>query len=646
MDHISGFVVGVWFFASLRTFSVCFFLLLLVDRCYLLLLLLLLGEPAKSMSTEENNTKKRRAVKEPQSEPVGSIEEHLADMTRQNVALEANNATLEARKVALEASNVALEAKNVVLEARIFKYSMRRLASSDVNVPFVLKEEGSGDSNTGRKKKHPNGSAGVERDFVFSPIPVSKDAGPNEIWEKPSTLLTQFIDEKTKKYSSEADISSLVNYALADAKKIVTALTGVKLDIRHEYSIFSNRPDHFVVFDNRTGAPVVAVEDKKPWKDGNKAQHGCGPAVGQVFDYLSAMKCFGHAFPFVVLTTFAESTLFWFDDNESKAIAMNQSNRRSVGTIKDHFARHLSLTTETKTPSPPEAKPWEVTPPDQEEPMTEGPTFHVNEKKRSLKCSEEFGSKDLVCLFYNAIMCGLASGSHSSKQDIHILKTGENIDCGALKMTADSYEWGRLHAVVGDPIPGSSRPRRAARKQKKAYYVIAVIGQGSTSKVFHAVDDDGQEVVIKMYTDRMNDKDDSLLLDFEAFKEKSKTSTATEIANYEEIYPFLKGKVAYKFINGFSCVVMPMFTPLTKEEQKCDAVRKQIVSRLQDFQAKGKMYADHDFRWRHFGWYNLAIDERVIILFDLAELEEVAVSKETSLSTDLEDKVRDLLSID
>ncbi len=97
------------------------------------------------------------------------------------------------------------------------------------DVPFDLKEVGRGDSNIGKKENHVDGSADVELDFVLSPIPVSEgdDAGPDGIWRTPSMLLMHFVENGTKKYSSEAEISSMVNYALADAQRIVTALTGV-----------------------------------------------------------------------------------------------------------------------------------------------------------------------------------------------------------------------------------------------------------------------------------------------------------------------------------------------------------------------------------------------------------------------------------
>jgi hypothetical protein len=76
-----------------------------------------------------------------------------------------------------------------------------------------------------------------------------------------------------------------------------------------------------------------------------------------------------------------------------------------------------------------------------------------------LKCSEEFPSKDLLSLFYNAIMCGLASASLYGKQNIRHLEIGENIDGGALKMTKDDYEWGCLRARIGSSIPGGTSQR-------------------------------------------------------------------------------------------------------------------------------------------------------------------------------------------
>jgi hypothetical protein len=227
------------------------------------------------------NTKRQKTSASAGMEPVGSNEER---------------STAELAALAAELAAMKLRVKEA--QAQIYEYSLRRLVSSDNGVPFELEgegdfeleEEGGGDSNIGKKDNYVAGSAN-ECKIVLSRIPVLDcldDAGPDKIWNRPSMLLHNFITfgygKKKRRYSSEADIHSIVALALEEATSIVSAVTGVELAVRHGFSIFSNRPDHFVVLENDSGVPVVAIEDKKPGQTGSKAQRECGPAVGQVFD--------------------------------------------------------------------------------------------------------------------------------------------------------------------------------------------------------------------------------------------------------------------------------------------------------------------------------------------------------------------------
>jgi hypothetical protein len=77
--------------------------------------------------------------------------------------------------------------------------------------------------------------------------------------------------------------------------------------------------------------------------------------------------------------------LFWFNDVRSEAIAMNQNNERSEKVIAKRYAESPLHAIDPNTPSPPE-----------EEQKAE---FRANKADRVLKCSQEFQSKDLVCLF-------------------------------------------------------------------------------------------------------------------------------------------------------------------------------------------------------------------------------------------------------
>ena len=120
-------------------------------------------------------------------------------------------------------------------------------------------------------------------------------------------------------YSTEADISLLVTLALTDAVKLAKYATGLNFEVRHEVSLFSQRPDHLVVVDLLTAAPLVAVEDEKPWGKATSVEElGC--VLSQVFDYASTIRAFSNVTPFVVLSTFESSLMFWFDEpNRSQA---------------------------------------------------------------------------------------------------------------------------------------------------------------------------------------------------------------------------------------------------------------------------------------------------------------------------------------
>jgi len=82
----------------------------------------------------------------------------------------------------------------------------------------------------------------------------------------PSTLLLHFYKLNKKEqnftydYCSGADISSLIQRALEDATYLAQCKTERNFATRYEYSIFSLRPDHFVVLEDNI--PLLTVEDK------------------------------------------------------------------------------------------------------------------------------------------------------------------------------------------------------------------------------------------------------------------------------------------------------------------------------------------------------------------------------------------------
>ena len=115
-----------------------------------------------------------------------------------------------------------------------------------------------------------------------------------------------FNDELIKDVYTESDVSHYISAALDDAMTLASKACGRKLEVHHEYSLFSGRPDHLVVHEKDTQTPVMVVEDKKP----NGRHILTKRVVGQVYDYMMDLRWFGQVTPVVVLSTFESSWLF------------------------------------------------------------------------------------------------------------------------------------------------------------------------------------------------------------------------------------------------------------------------------------------------------------------------------------------------
>jgi hypothetical protein len=172
-----------------------------------------------------------------------------------------------------------------------------------------------------------------------------------------------------------------------------------------------------------------------------------------------------------------------------------------------------------------------------------------------------------------------------------------------LELSENSYRWGTISS-------NQERYTRSKKPSKKKYYVVGVIGSGSTSKVFHAVDLDCKEYAIKMYVKRF---DGNTYLKKEPFEEKGRLNVTTEVKNFQLIYPKLN--VVHEKLNKCHCVIMPFFDPVPKEERESRI--EDIENVLKEFASKNLKYKNEDVRWRHVGLY-----EGECILYDLADLEE------------------------
>jgi hypothetical protein len=423
----------------------------------------------------------------------------------------------------------------------------------------------------------------------------------------PSTLLLHFtkLNKKgqnlTYYYCSEADISSLIQRALEDATYLAQCKTGRNFVTRHEYSIFSLRPDHFVVLEDNI--PLLTVEDKKPWNTKKDKDTDLGRAYGQLYDYAMMMKAFGTSASFLVLTCYEQSRMLWLDSEKSNEIAYDENG------VRDKCFSGSPPQGKENTPSPLKFKSPDksvikiVTKPNEQT------GFQSSNNERVLNSSRSFDSTHLVPLLYTAILCAVNAIPHKqSKLKIPLLENEELKECKTLKMGSGwrQYDWGHLSAAVGQKIDGEN-----------CYYMMDIIGIGSTSKVFYALHSSGKPCVIKMFVNRAIEDKNGETFSKEHWIKVAEEKTKTEKDNFDNLYPFLRGEVKVEMILGFYCVVMPFFRPLKNkaERQGRENEIKQVLKRFHD---NNLQYLDCDLCWRHIGYHN-----EEIVLYDLADLTSV-----------------------
>lgn len=272
----------------------------------------------------------------------------------------------------------------------------------------------------------------------------------------------------------------MISQPLKDAAKVVETILAelnqntqkLKLEIRSESSLFTNRLDHAVVFDLESGAPILIVEVKKPHDKVEKS-----PKVfGQVYDSLRCAQVFGNPNPFAILTTYSKTRVFWLDDERSNKIATNAKHDRF------RKLRHVDQCSENETPSPPK-----LTEPSIRQLGANVPVHFKAETKRLCCRSGVFEPNTLVPLFSNSIAYGM--NGLTSSPGFQNLSKGTYINQSVLVLNK-SFGYGTLScSVTGD----------RALDNSDNFFVVAMLGAGKTSKVFHAIDSTGSECAIKMY---------------------------------------------------------------------------------------------------------------------------------------------------
>ena len=516
----------------------------------------------------------------------------------------------------------------------LLKYTLRQAISKPREMELYL--EGMPDSNTGKSKHNAAVRSPTPLDLSLEVINV--DQIPENT---PSGLLGKFVrapDEVGEPlrmpYATEADVSSFIMAALEDAVTLATLATKRTLRIRHEYSLFKDRPDHLVVMDAASHDPVLALEDKKPFNGDVSAI-----VEGQVFDYMMEMRVLGLQSPYVILSSFERSWLYCGGEEGERGAAEQQDSR--LDGLLDQFSCQETMQHQNLTQSPPKLVPesnleekYNFAKKGVADPSTDNCWVQASEEsvftplpKREVVRSQDFKSSELICLLYTALLCSLSQNPSSPKKEMTDHAASLNKRFTALMVNQSKYWWGKLHwtrsgiqVKVKDDVRSSKRRTAYKTYDQSAFFAFRILGRGETSKVFQAFDSMGCQVVIKMYlkTWSGDESESDKKLNTKQVKEKAKKqgedACKREMENLRAMYDMTEKEVYCIELMGFPCVIMPLFLPLKAVERrhKLDDIENCLL-KLHERKLK---YLDCDLRWRHIGKWN---DK--IIMFDLADLE-------------------------
>jgi hypothetical protein len=173
--------------------------------------------------------------------------------------------------------------------------------------------------NSSLHPKH-NSATAISAVFKVGEIGYYKSKISN-VDELPSTLLAM---DRPLQYSNEADVQLIVGNVLNDAVKYVNWARGGNniLVSRMEANIFSNKPDHMVVYNSVNGdlLPVLNVEVKMP----HCKVFEQTKIYGQIFDYLMTSKLQHGKSTFGIVTTFRKTKAVWVPDDHSDDVAQKE----------------------------------------------------------------------------------------------------------------------------------------------------------------------------------------------------------------------------------------------------------------------------------------------------------------------------------
>jgi hypothetical protein len=568
--------------------------------------------------------------------------------------------TLKLFLVEIADVNAKIERRRILRERAPYRWTLSRIISDPPNMTLLpLSTDSSKSIGSMNNRKAEAALAGGEFFQLleeFNPSIYSTESEQSF----PSLLLCAFgmsiLDGDTihrRSIHSRADMLSLVGNAVEDAKKLAFFATGRKLLMLHQPTLFSFRNDHLIVYDREMDIPIAIVEIQMPNQYVKHSPHG----VGEIFDAIVAMQAFQQSTPTAVITSFNTSILLWHDDARWNDIVRGKGSHRraiiksTISSITNHLREDNQSPLEgdgageSPIPTPEQLQKKEEIDNESwdEDTMVSDNTYGFATLERfmdrKLLRSNEYDCKKLIHVIYTAIICGLARNIGTTKQKGANIRPTNGVKKGiALKLVVGhrtKYSWVRLNAKLGQPIkdlmPTSSQGDSSSSSSSSefdsessseksdiltggrqgsgvggddddAYFVIGYIGRGNTSKVFLALDRNGNECVIKMHLERFDY--DNNCISSRTFNKLSQKRTMTESRALTTAFPILMGKVYAQQINGIHCVIMPFFKPIAKKDRTDPILQQQIRDAITVLHTTtGKKYWRHNMCWYHIGTY-------------------------------------------
>ena len=556
-------------------------------------------------------------------------------------------------------------------EAQIYKNSLKRLvdlsnmdreaAEKEIDLKIHL-APGASDSSHKNSNRQP---VNIEQgNFALTKLPELSSAG-----EIPSEILTTFDtmrDNEQRRFYNEHEVGDYINRTLKDAaiyvKRILEArCTGnstVELVVRMECSMFSNKPDHFVLYvkNNKSYYPVLTVEDKKEHSTVFNTQR----VLSQVNDYIMLNKML-HGHPSVaILSTFNQSKVC--QDPVCDEDLMKDSDRFSNESL-EKIAKMLVIPPETQNdqtsvgeiaPPPADVEEGFVTPPatQPKQPLTDSPPELLQDEEHDTRTDgqsdnrtpfvvyseETYGPTQLFSVLCNAMLVSMKIGLQRIKMYCGGLKSGQTVlvlrSKGKLEEDGQGsrekiHEWRHQDTDIG-----LSGPWTKFTDEKREYVVTSLVGVGSTSRCWGAVivDDNTCYSCVVKYWIKIWDPEANEYLQKNAIEKESGDSSQREVDNYNNVYSdlfFTENQVCVgrQVINGVWCVVLPFFEPVKKEERTIKTLIEIMEVLRRQFYRKdlkrSYQFKESDRRWKHAGYYrqNLKSEQRQTVLFDLADLD-------------------------